>query len=78
MFIGDILVSQGLVSRTDVTAALERQATQGGLLGENLVAMGKLQPADLKAIMQAAPPAPRSIEETELETRILPRSYPLC
>jgi hypothetical protein len=68
MFIGDILVSQGLVSRTDVTAALERQATQGGLLGENLVAMGKLQPADLKAIMQAAPPAPRSIEETELET----------
>ena len=67
MFIGDILVSQGLVSRADVAAALERQNAQGGLLGENLVALGKLQPADLKAVMQAAPSSPRSIEETDLE-----------
>jgi hypothetical protein len=66
MLIGDILVSQGLVTRADIAAALERQTAHGGLLGDNLIALGKLRPADLEAVMQAAPPAPRSIEETGL------------
>src|SRR4051794_32959788 len=66
MLIGDILVSQGLVTRADIAAALERQTAHGGLLGDNLIALGKLRLADLEAVMQAAPPAPRSIEETGL------------
>ena len=48
MLIGDILIAQGLVTPEDVEAALERQRTQGGILGEHLIAMGKLDPADLE------------------------------
>lgn len=68
MLLGDILVAQGLVTPADVAAALERkQAKGGGILGEHLVALGKLDPADLERVMRAAPPLPRSIEETGLE-----------
>ena len=66
MFIGDLLVAHGLVTQSDIAEALDRQKTQGGLLGENLVALGKIKPADLNAIMQGAPQAPRSIVETGL------------
>ena len=50
----------------DIEAALERQRTQGGILGEHLIAMGKLDPADLERVMGSAPPSPRNIEETGL------------
>lgn len=39
MKLGEILISQGLVSRADVDTALERQKTDGGRLGSILVAM---------------------------------------
>ncbi len=67
MLLGDILVAQGLVTADDVAAALERQQAKGGILGEHLVALGKLTPADLETVMRAAPPMPRSIEETGLD-----------
>src|SRR6185312_2940311 len=47
MKLGEILVAQGLVSRADVDAALERQKTDGGRLGSILVAMGVLTVSQL-------------------------------
>jgi hypothetical protein len=66
MLIGDVLVAQGLVTPSDIEAALERQRSQGGILGEHLIAMGKLGPADLERVMKSSPPSPKSIEETGL------------
>jgi len=40
--LGEILITQGLVSRADVDAALVRQQQDGGQLDAILVAMGKL------------------------------------
>jgi hypothetical protein len=66
MLIGDVLVAQGLVTAADIEAALERQRSQGGILGEHLIAMGKLDPADLERVMRSSPPSPKNIEETGL------------
>ena len=66
MLIGDVLVAPGLVSAADVDAALERQRSQGGILGEHLIAMGKLDPADLERVMKSTPASPKNIEETGL------------
>ncbi len=67
MFLGDLLVAHGLVTQTDVAHALERQKAAGGLLGENLVALGIISAGELDAVMRAAPPAPRSIAQTGLQ-----------
>ena len=37
MRLGDILVSRGLASIDDIEAALQRQLTEGGRLGDNLI-----------------------------------------
>ena len=66
MFIGDILVAHGLVTQADIAAGLERQKTEGGRLGENLVALGKLTAEDLQTVIHGAPPAPRGLAGTGL------------
>ena len=59
-----LLVAQGLITPADLEEALERQRTEGGRLGENLVSLGKLKPEDLDEILHATPLAPRSLEDT--------------
>jgi hypothetical protein len=71
MLIGDVLIAQNLVTPEDVEEALERQRSQGGILGEHLIAMGKLDPADLERVMRSSPPSPKSIEETGLSLAAL-------
>jgi hypothetical protein len=71
MLIGDVLIAQGLVTQKDVEAALEKQRTEGGILGEHLIAMGKLDPADLERAMKSSPPSPKSLEETGLSVNDL-------
>ena len=66
MYIGDILVAHGLVTAADVASGLERQKTSGGRLGDNLIALGLLQPGDLEMVMGGAPPTPSTIESTGL------------
>jgi hypothetical protein len=68
MFLGDILVAHGLVTKADIAAALDRQRIEGGRLGDNLVALGKLTHKDLESVMHGAPPAPRTLAETGLDT----------
>ncbi|MBV9243676.1 MAG: AAA family ATPase [Methylobacteriaceae bacterium] len=66
MFIGDILIAHGLVTKADIAAALDRQKIEGGRLGDNLIALGKLKAADLEAVMHGVPAAPRTIADTGL------------
>jgi hypothetical protein len=64
MFIGDVFFAQGLVTRTDISAALELQGAKGGELGDCLVELGTLKACDLEAVIEAAPPLLHSIADT--------------
>jgi len=66
LFIGDILVAHKLVTPADVASALARQKSEGGRLGDILIAEGKLKAEDLEAVMHGAPPSPRNLAETGL------------
>jgi energy-coupling factor transporter ATP-binding protein EcfA2 len=65
--IGDLLVQAGLVTVEDVASALERQATQGGRLGENLVAMGALAPEVLDRFLHHIPTEPADLAATGID-----------
>ena len=64
MRLGDLLVAAKLATAKDVEAALERQLSQGGRLGDNLVELGALDRAKLEGFLQRLPPEPASIAET--------------
>lgn len=66
MFLGDILVAHGLVTQADIAAALDHQKSNGGRLGDNLIALGKIKPEDLEIVMHGAPTQPKTIAETGL------------
>ena len=51
MQLGDILIGRGLVSAADIEAALARQLTEGGRLGDNLIAMGLLTAEQLATVI---------------------------
>ncbi len=67
MFIGDILVGRGLVGPADLADALEHQRATRASLGECLIALGRLDRADLDAVIEGAPARAGSIETTGLE-----------
>ncbi len=72
MQIGQLLIAAGLVTAQDVQDALRLQAHQGGLLGDNLIAIGAVAPADLERFLGRMPPAPTSVADTGLtETELL-------
>ena len=62
--IGALLVARGLVTEADVAFALSRQKLQGGVLGENLVAMGVTTQHEIDMALCAKPKAPRSLADT--------------
>ncbi|MET4698869.1 hypothetical protein ABIE65_001891 [Constrictibacter sp. MBR-5] len=64
MQIGEILIAAGAVTAEDVQAALRRQQSAGGLLGDNLVALGLLTPERLEGILKEMPQPPRTLAET--------------
>src|SRR5207237_4582822 len=55
----------------DIDAALGRQLTEGGRLGDNLIAMGRLTAEQLAEVMNTAPAVPASLEETGISQRSL-------
>ena len=71
MFLGDILIANGFVTKEDVAAALERQQQVGGALGDNLIALGRLTEARLKQALELAPAEPRELRETGLTEQFL-------
>ena len=71
MQLGDILVERGLVSAAGLEAALARQLTEGGRLGDNLIGMGLLTAEQLATVINTAPAVPSSLEETGISQRSL-------
>ncbi len=68
MQLGDLLVQARLVTATDISTALERQASQGGRLGENLVAIGAITQNALDAFLHHFPIEPADIAATGMDS----------
>ncbi|MBV8132277.1 MAG: hypothetical protein JO282_07180, partial [Alphaproteobacteria bacterium] len=71
MSLGGLLVGRGLITRDDLDAALERQRTEGGRLGDNLIALGLLTAEQLMSVIHSTPPIPTAISETGIPQRSL-------
>jgi hypothetical protein len=71
MRIGELLVAAGLVSEADNARALDRQRTEGGRLGANLVAVGAISAEELAGFCEGVPVEPASIAETGLPNNFL-------
>jgi hypothetical protein len=67
MRLGELLVRGNLVTERDVSAALERQASQGGSLGENLVALGVIDARTIERFIHRVPQEPANIEATGID-----------
>jgi hypothetical protein len=66
--LGDLLVQAKLVTVEDIATALERQASHGGRLGENLVAMGALTESALDAFLHHIPTQPANLAATGIDS----------
>jgi predicted ATPase with chaperone activity len=71
MALGEILLAKNLLDEKQVQSALERQKAAGGLLGDNLVALGFISRENLEAILQEPPAAPTIASKTGLDTQFL-------
>ncbi len=67
MRLGDLLVRANLVTLGDVAAAMQRQGTQGGRLGDNLVALGAIDQRALEAFLKRIPTEPADIAATKID-----------
>jgi hypothetical protein len=67
MQLGDLLIQANLVTDKDVIAALERQATNGARLGNNLVALGAIEQRVLDAFLKRIPAEPANIAATGID-----------
>jgi hypothetical protein len=64
MKLGELLIRANLVTEKDVTAALQRQVSQGGTLGDNLVALGLVEARTIERFIHRVPQEPADIEGT--------------
>jgi hypothetical protein len=67
MRLGDLLVRVKLITESDVAKALENQATHGGRLGDNLVAIGAIAQAKLDAFIHRIPAEPSNMAATGID-----------
>ena|SRR6516164_6917347 len=71
MRLGEILVKRELVTPAAISEALERQKTNGGRLGANLIALGYLTEEQLSSVIHGAPAAPNGPSATGISPRNL-------
>lgn len=71
MRLGELLLEKRLLTELQLTTALERQRVVGGLLGDNLAALGYIERERLEEVLQEPPPTPRSLQETGLDVQFL-------
>jgi hypothetical protein len=64
--LGAKLLEAGLITRAQLETALERQRSQGGRLGDNLIELGFISLETFTGFLRKHPGAPKSIEETGL------------
>jgi hypothetical protein len=67
MRLGDLLIRANMVTVGDVTEALERQAGNGGRLGDNLVAMRAIDQKALNDFLKRIPPEPANLAATGID-----------
>jgi len=63
LFVGDILVAQGLATPEDLSAGRDLQRSRGGSLCDALVELGRISREDLDKVNLAAPAAPRTLAD---------------
>src|SRR3546814_13356883 len=73
MQIGEILIAAGAVTAEDVQEALRRQRSAGGLMGDNLVALGLITAPRPESILKEMPQPPRSLAKTDIREAQLPQ-----
>ena len=71
MDLSETLLSRELVTPEDLKAARQRQQVAGGLIGENLLALGAVRREQLQALGDEAPAPPRSLQDAGLAIRFL-------
>jgi hypothetical protein len=67
MRLGDLLIQAHLVTAENVAEAMQRQASNGGRLGDNLVAMGVIEQQMLEAFLKRIPGEPADITATGID-----------
>jgi hypothetical protein len=67
MRLGDLLIRANLVTPEDVAGALARQASCGGRLGDNLVAIGAIDQRVLDGFLKRIPAEPANIAATGID-----------
>jgi hypothetical protein len=67
MRLGDLMLRVKLITEDDVAKALVRQTTEGGRLGDNLVAIGAITQKVLDGFIHRIPSEPANIEATGLD-----------
>lgn len=80
MRLGDLLIAAKFVTPEQVAQAIEKQGSQGGRLGDNLVAQGAMTQEVLDAFLHRIPDEPTDIgavgiDETELLTLLIKLMY---
>jgi hypothetical protein len=68
MRLGDLLIQANLVTVGDVAEALERQSSNGGRLGDNLVALGAIDQRALESFLKRIPAEPADIAATGIDS----------
>ncbi|HEV2302090.1 MAG TPA: hypothetical protein VGR91_11020, partial [Stellaceae bacterium] len=71
MSLAEVIVGRRLATVAEIGAAIERQRTEGGRLGDNLIALGLLNSDQLAAIAGSGPPLPATLAETGIAQRNL-------
>ena len=65
--LGELLVKAKLITEGDIAQALERMRTQGGRLGDNLVALGAIEQSALDGFSYRIPKEPKNTAETGID-----------
>ena len=67
MSFGDILVAKRMASPDDIVRALDHQKSNGGRIGESLVALGVVTQEQVSQVIGEVPPAPLNLDDTGID-----------
>lgn len=71
MNVGTLLVAKGLVSEEDIGRAVTHQNSNGGVLGDSILALGLLTADQVEAVLSEAPQAPTRVAGTGIDPVML-------
>jgi hypothetical protein len=71
MNLGNLLAAKGLVSVEDIQPAVNHQTTNGGRLGDSIVALGLVTKEQIEEVLTDAPQAPSMAQTTGIDPVLL-------